>query len=153
METELELELEQVAEKIREDAQHLMQNIRPMLIEKPLSVHISARSIYRTGRQFRVMREGARLEGIVQYGERTWAGYSKRLEVGDILTCNGWRAGMGNPGVEEANFTMEGVPWEALWVQVWPQASLWRPWPMEGYLTPLDEYVDPDDEIVDLRDY
>lgn len=93
----------------------------------------SAEQKWAAGKKFRVVKEGARLEGIVTFGDSAWAGYSKALQVGDEITCNGWRIGMDGQ-TEEANFTADGVPWNALWIQFWPMSGLFRPWPMEGYL-------------------
>lgn len=93
---------------------------------------------YVAGARFRVVREGARLEGIQLFGEKAWAGFAKDLSVGDVVICNGWRTGMDGE-TREVNFTAQGVPWAAQWVQVWPQAGLWKPWPLPGTLEPVEE--------------
>jgi hypothetical protein len=112
-------------------------DIVPMRIQKKRQA--GAMEVYYTGARFRVIKEGARFEGIVTWGEKHYAGWSRPLEVGEIIECNGWREGLAGGGFMEANFTAERVPDNARWVQVWPQASLWRPWPLDGYLEPIGD--------------
>lgn len=135
---EMRKPLEERAEALRNATEEKMREIRPMFFTKSDNVFQRARDTFVAGRRFKVIKEGARLEGIVTFGDHAWAGYAKTLQVGEIVTCNGWREGMSG-GAEEANFTAAGVPWNALWVQVWPQDGLWRPWPMDGVLEPLDD--------------
>lgn len=137
--TELERDLAQHEKDIQGHLREQMENMRPQFIRKSKEQTRNAREIYHSGAQFRVVREGARLEGVVTWGEKHWAGYARSLNVGEIVTCNGWREGMAGGGVMEANFTVDGAPWNALWIQVWPQASLWRPWPMDGFLEPIEQ--------------
>lgn len=93
---------------------------------------------YVVGARFRVVREGARLEGIQLFGEKAWAGFASNLRVGDIVVCTGWKTGMDGE-TREVNFTAQGVPWQAKWVHVWPQAGLFQPWPLPGTLEPVEE--------------
>lgn len=95
------------------------------------------RALYQPGKQFRVVKPNARLEAILLFGESSWAGWSRPLREGQILTCTGWKEGMGGNGFEEVNFTAPGVPENAQWCQVWPMSGLFRPFPMEGYLEPV----------------
>lgn len=143
MSTELEQELEVRAKAIQTDGKVEMDRLRPMFEQKTEDRFALARELYSPGRRFRVVREGVRLEGIVSFGTTSWAGYAKPLAVGDIVTCNGWRQGM-NSEVQEANFTADGVPWNALWCQVWPQESLWSPWPLAGFLEPIEDNEEED---------
>lgn len=98
-----------------------------------LPVKEVARPEFPNGARFEVVRPGARLEGIVVFGEKAWSGYFRHLEVGEVLTCLGWATGM-DGRTQEVNFTCPASPTNAQWLQLWPQASLWRPWPMDGYL-------------------
>ena len=99
---------------------------------------LKMRELYPTGQRFRVVKAGARFVGIVSFGASAWAGWSKPLAVGDVITCDGWRPGMDNTP-EAVNFSGGVVPDNALWAQVWPMSGLFRPYPMEGYLEPIDE--------------
>lgn len=101
-------------------------------------IHESPRKVYVQDRRFQVVRWGARFEGIVQFGENAWAGWSRPLELGEVITCDGWKPGMGG-GPEGVNWTAPRVPEGILWCQVWPMHGLFTPWPMEGFLRPLDE--------------
>lgn len=94
-----------------------------------------ARTLYREGRKFRVLRDGARLEGIVTFGTggTAWAGFSRVLKVGDVITCLGWKPMMGTPQ-EGVNFESDTTPENAVWSTVWPLNGLFQPFPMEGFL-------------------
>lgn len=115
-------------------------------LEKYDSV-IKARRLFTDGQQFRVIADGARMEGMVPYGPAdkvVWAGWSRRLLVGEIVVCNGWRLGWDQSTVECANFTANGVPENAGWINIWPQSGMWRPYPMDGFLEPIHEGDDND---------
>lgn len=57
---------------------------------------------YAPGRRFRVIAEGAQLEGMVpepDYRGSAWRGWQQSLEPGDVVTCTGFGAGWGgDPG-------------------------------------------------------
>jgi hypothetical protein len=97
---------------------------------------------FKEGRRFRVIREGARLEGLVFFGSTTWSGWTRALEVGEIVTCNGWVDGFNTPGIRVVTFAADRVPDNTEWVSVWPLASLWKPYPAEGYLELIEENED-----------
>lgn len=94
-----------------------------------------ARLLYREGRRFRVVKEGARLEGIVTFGTggTSWAGFSRHLKVGELVQCLGWKPMMGTPS-EGAMFESDSTPPNAVWSMVWPMNGLFQPFPMDGYL-------------------
>lgn len=112
-----------------------VERMREAKMELPL---LKSRKQFREGNRFQVVREGARLEGLVFFGETTWSGWSRNLEVGEIITCTGWQPAWNAEHVSVANFTAENVPPTARWVAVWPLAGLFLPWPMPGFLEPLD---------------
>lgn len=103
------------------------------------------RDVYVAGRQFRVLRPGARLEGILVFGSGLISGWSRPLLQGEVITCAGWRPGMiVEPGLTpqpEVNWDHRFLPANAQWCQVWPMAGLFLPWPMPGYLEPAPEGV------------
>lgn len=102
---------------------------------KPL---IKARSLYTEGARFRVIQEGARFEGMVQFGS-SWSGWTRNLKVGEIVTCLGWRPGWAEAGeFKQPNFTGEKVPDNASYVTIWPKAGLFFPWPFDGFLEPVE---------------
>jgi len=99
---------------------------------------------YTEGRRFRVAKEGARFEGLLLHGEQTIAGWSRRISLGEVLTCLGWKS------VDALGVSLKGVMWtgakvpdSAIVMQIWPFESIFRPYPLTGYLVP---YIDPDDE-------
>ena len=101
-------------------------------------IHDRPREIYVEGRRFQVMVPNARFEGIQLFGDKHWAGWSRPLAMGEIITCDGWRPGMDDTA-EGVNWRARRVPENALWVQVWPMQGLFTPWPMDGILRPLPE--------------
>jgi hypothetical protein len=143
------------AESTREDVLALAAKLHADKAAQPLH---ATRAQFKEGARFRVVKEGARLEALVYFGETTWSGWSRPLEVGEVITCTGWQDGFGdgytpitNTGAgneamvgetikpQVANFTGDDVPREARWVAVWPLAGLWKPYPAEGYLEPLSD--------------
>ena len=130
--------LDERAQAVRE-ATSLVADIRPHLpfLGKTKPLEDDAKRVYAAGKLFRVIKPGARLEGIVQFG-KVKAGYAESLEVGDIIEATGWREGLCGGGVMEANFRTEGSPDNALWLQFWPFQSLWSPWPLKGWLEEYD---------------
>jgi hypothetical protein len=99
---------------------------------------------YIEGRKFRVMKEGARFEGLLLHGEQTISGWSRRISQGEVLTCLGWKT------VDAFGAAFRGVMWTGLKVpdsaivmQIWPFESIFRPYPLAGLLR---REIDPDDE-------
>ncbi len=82
---------------------------------------------YREGQRYRVMREGARFEGLLIFGEQSLSGWSRRITKGETLTCLGWQE-TNVLGVDIAGIMWAGlkVPGNAVVMQVWPFESL--PW-------------------------
>ncbi|MET0886198.1 MAG: hypothetical protein ABWX92_07080 [Mycetocola sp.] len=98
-----------------------------------------ARELYQQDRKFRVVKQGARLEGIVHFGSgNAWAGFSRHLKVGDVVTCTGWKPGMGTPS-EVVNFDCATSPEDVIWSMMWPMQGLFTPYPMDGYLVPIPD--------------
>jgi hypothetical protein len=102
---------------------------------------------YIEGRKFRVVREGARFEGLLLHGEQIISGWSRRISQGEVLTCLGWKS------VDAFGATLKGVMWtgakvpySAIVMQIWPFESIFRPYPLSGL---LERVVDPDDEDAD----
>jgi hypothetical protein len=108
------------------------------VIEPPVLPE-EARLKYVNGRKFIVVRPGARLEGLLSFGPSAWAGYQRELEVGEVITCLGWKLGYGTESVMVTNWTAESVPDNVEWLQVWPVAGMWRPYPADGYLAWVEE--------------
>jgi hypothetical protein len=119
---------------------------------------------YVEGDQFRVVREGARLEGFLLHGEELISGWSRRLQVGEVLTCKGWQViNVGELEIRGTQWTGAKIPESAVSIQVWPFDGLFRPFPMEGVLEPyvedsgedLQAVIDQIEEghVVDLTTY
>ena len=125
---------------------------------------MSIKELYAEGRQFRVIKEGARFEGLLLFGEQSMSGWSRTIKPGEIVTCLGWREiEVFGTHVAGVMWTGPSVPDNAMVMQIWPFESLFRPFPMTGVLEP---YVEPqeeeelvlapaeeEEEIVDLTDY
>lgn len=126
-----EVTADTTSEELNEYAQRMWESKK----DTPL---LASKATFKEGNRFRVVREGARLEGLVYFGETTWSGWSRNLEVGEIVTCTGWQPAWNAEHVSVANFTAENVPPNARWCSVWPIAGLFLPWPMPGFLEPLD---------------
>lgn len=116
-----------------------MQLLRQRREESIRAMPDSPRELYVADRKFVVIREGARLEGILQHGDKFWSGWARKLHLGEVITCEGWKPGM--------DTQMEGVNWipsrqpegNLLWCQVWPINGLFTPWPLPGYLKALPD--------------
>jgi hypothetical protein len=93
---------------------------------------------FKQGQKFRVIKDGARLEGLIIFGKTNWSGWSRRLTVGEVLVCNGEENGWDSSTVKLITFNGARVPENARYVTVWPMAGLWSPWPMAGYLELID---------------
>jgi hypothetical protein len=119
-----------------EDVFKLARELHEAKASQPLHAQ---RASFVEGARFRVIKPGARLEGMVFFGETTWSGWSRNLEVGEIVTCRGWIPGWQTSDVMVADFTAEKVPDNAKWVSVWPLAGMWKPYPALGYLEALDD--------------
>jgi hypothetical protein len=106
--------------------------------DSPLEVE---RRRYTPGAQFRVAKEGARLEALIFFGDTNWAGWSRNLEVGEIVELVDWREGWNTPGTLIPQFAARTrMPsGDARWVTIAPVAGLFRPYPHPGFLEPLDE--------------
>lgn len=101
-------------------------------------IHTRPREVYVQDRRFQVMKPNARFEGILLFGEDQWAGWSRPLQMGEIITCEGWKPGIDNTP-EGVNWSARRVPDNALWVQIWPMQGLFTPWPMDGLLRALPD--------------
>lgn len=95
---------------------------------------------YEKGRKYRVVKPGAKLSGYKPTAPYVQEGWSKRLEVGEILTCAGSNMTMGD-GVPALKWNDEHGKWIA-------NDCLFRPvkggmWggqvPEDGFLEELPE--------------
>jgi PHD/YefM family antitoxin component YafN of YafNO toxin-antitoxin module len=93
---------------------------------------------YQEGRRFRVVKPYGRLEGLMFFGN-TPGGWSRNLEVGDVLQCTGWKPAYDAEHIEIATFAVPGLPGNLQWVAFHPVASLFMPWPMPGYLELIND--------------
>lgn len=100
---------------------------------------MSARDIWTPGSQWRVVQEGARLSGMVNKG--AWhQGWGRVLAVGEVVTCEGFKMGWGSDAIAEVMFsTPDSIEARAAFVNINPQAGMWRAWPMDGYLERIEE--------------
>lgn len=106
------------------------------------------KELYAAGRQFRVIREGARFEGLLLFGEASMSGWSRTIKPGEILTCLGWQeVDVFGTHIAGVMWTGMKVPDNAMVMQVWPFESLFRPYPMTGVLEP---YVEPGPELEEM---
>jgi len=95
---------------------------------------------WQAGRRFRVIREGARLSGMVPMDiPNALQSWGRPLEVGEIIESRGFIMGWGSDSLPEVNFTAADVPDNARHVHLYPSAGMWMPWPADGY---LEEVVD-----------
>lgn len=102
------------------------------------------KELYAEGRQFRVIKEGARFEGLLLFGEASMSGWSRTINPGEILTCLGWKeVDVFGAHVAGVMWTGPKVPDNAMVMQIWPFESLFRPYPMTGVLEP---YVEPEED-------
>ena len=105
---------------------------------------MSIKELYAEGRRFKVVKEGARFEGLLLFGEASLTGWSRTISPGEILTCLGWQeVEVFGTHVAGVMWTGNKVPDNAMVMQVWPFESLFRPFPMTGVLEP---YVEPEEE-------
>jgi hypothetical protein len=113
---------------------------------------MTTEKLYVEGRRFRVVKEGARFEGLLLYGEQSMSGWSRKILPGEILTCLGWQeVQVFGTHVAGIMWTGQKVPDNAMVMQVWPFESLFRPFPMRGVLEP---YVEPPaDELEVMVDH
>lgn len=93
--------------------------------------------IYVDGAEFIVVKENCRFEGIINFGGHLIGGYTKRLKVGDKITCTGWKVDFMTRNAMVPNWTMDGVPTNLEWLQFWPFQGLWTPWPLNGTVEPV----------------
>jgi hypothetical protein len=102
------------------------------------SLGIPPRKLYRKGLKFRVIGENVRMEAMCSYGngangQAIWSGWSRRLEIGTIVECIGWRR-FRKDGLVAPQFVYDELPAEAKWSSVWPHDGVMRPWPLAGIL-------------------
>ncbi len=104
---------------------------------KPLEVQ---RRWYVPGAKFRIVKEGARLEALVFFGDTNWAGWSRNLRVGELVELVDWRRGWNADEPVPQFAAAERMPHgDARWITIAPTAGLWRPYPHPGFLEPYDE--------------
>jgi len=102
--------------------------------------------LYVEGRQFRVVKEGARFEGLLLFGEASMSGWSRKILSGELVTCLGWQEiDVFGTHIAGVMWTGQKVPDNAMVMQIWPFESLFRPFPMTGILEPYVEPPEDDD--------
>lgn len=105
---------------------------------------------YVAGSQYRVLKDGARFEGLLLFGEQSISGWSREIKQGEILTCLGWKeAHVFGTDIAGVMWTGVKVPDNAMVMQIWPFESLFRPIPLKGLLGP---YEVPKDELGELQE-
>lgn len=103
--------------------------------------------LYVEGRRFRVVKEGARFEGLLLFGEASMSGWSRKILKGELVTCLGWQEiDVFGTHIAGIMWTGSKVPDNAMVMQIWPFESLFRPFPMTGVLEPYEEPAE-DDEL------
>jgi hypothetical protein len=96
---------------------------------------------YENGKRYRVVRDGASLSGMVAIGSGAWRGWSRKLAVGEILTCTGYRRGWGSDPITEVTFDdAQAKAARAGFVAFEP--SRWGT-PVAGYIEPVDQPATP----------
>jgi hypothetical protein len=92
-------------------------------------------STYEAGQKYRVIREGARLTGMVPVAPYCQQGWSKQLHVGDVITCAGSGMTFGD-GVPALKWKDEDGEWLANDCTFQPvQGGMWSGQiPEDGYL-------------------
>lgn len=99
---------------------------------------------YEEGERFRVIKEGARFEGLLLFGEQSISGWSRHIIQGEVLTCLGWKeVQVFGTNVAGVMWTGLKVPDNAMVMQIWPFESIFRPFPLRGL---LEHVQDPDSE-------
>lgn len=99
---------------------------------------------FKEGEKYRVVREGARFEGLLLFGEASISGWARNITAGEVITCLGWKT-VPVFGTEISGVMWTGlkVPDNALVLQFWPFESLFRPQPLGSY---IERFYDSDDE-------
>ena len=93
---------------------------------------------YAPGAQFRVIKEGTRLIGMVPIAPHTQQGWGQALKSGDIVTCTGFGPGWGSdPGYGVEFTTPESITAHAGSCQLIPSTGgMWAERPAPGILEP-----------------
>lgn len=97
--------------------------------------------VYAPDAKFRVVREGAHLDGRVSIGMSAFQGWRQDLHVGDVVTCTGFGRGFGGDPGYGVEFTSEqSTAARASHCDVFPSSgSVFRFHPAAGYLEPIDD--------------
>jgi hypothetical protein len=95
---------------------------------------------YTEGKKFRVIKEGAKLSGLVP-GNGPWHnGWGRDLVVGEVITCRGFQWGWGSDPGQEVFFTADNMPPHASYVKVTPTVyGAMTSWPQDGYLEEITD--------------
>lgn len=97
--------------------------------------------VYAPDAKFRVVREGAHLDGRVSIGMSAFQGWRQDLHVGDVVTCTGFGRGFGGDPGYGVEFTSERSQAEGAFAcEITPSAGGtfdYRPAP--GYLEPITD--------------
>jgi hypothetical protein len=90
---------------------------------------------YEAGRKYRVIKEGAKLQGMQPTAPYCQVGWQKELHVGDVLTCAGSRMtfGDGVPAIKWNGENNEHLANDCIFHPV--QGGMWGGQvPVDGYL-------------------
>jgi len=110
--------------------------VKAMKDRSPLEVQ---RRWYVPGARFTVVKEGARAEALIFFGETNWAGWSRNLQVGEVVELVDWRKGWNSEALVP-QFAIPRPPHgDVRWLTIAPVAGLFRPYPHPGFLEPYDE--------------
>lgn len=96
---------------------------------------------YKPGGKFRVIAEGATLNGWAPHPTGGHVGWRQELHVGDVITCTGFGPGWGGDPGYGVEFTSEqSTAARASHCDVFPSSgSVFRFHPAAGYLEPIDD--------------
>jgi hypothetical protein len=92
-----------------------------------------AQSDWKAGARYRVIKPGARLDGLKPLPEHrsAWQGWSRPLKVGEIITCTGLAMGWGSDSVPLVQWSEPGVSY----VEFYPATgTMWTSEPDPSFL-------------------
>ena len=97
------------------------------------------------GQEFRVVKDGAFLDGMVPTHPSAFSGWKYDLPVGAVITCLGYRRGWGSdPGPDIVQWSChESKRVHASFVEFRPQGgkTIYDSRPMDGYLEKVEAQV------------
>ena len=88
---------------------------------------------FEEGKEYRVLKDGARLSWQVAMGPSCWQGADKKLAVDDVITYTGAKMGWGSDNIPLENFT-DGKAAGEFWPNNWGRVE-------DGWLEPVEEHA------------